>query len=103
MSTVVAALDLPERARELFSEDRLPEGFGWVAWLTPRHMRLFAVELNAALADPSPEKLAALLDSWRATAELDHAPEAQEIMQRNRAQGRFAPVDEWLATKRHTA
>jgi hypothetical protein len=65
-------------------------------------MRLFAVELNAALADPAPEKLAALLDSWRATAELDHSPEAQETMQRNRTQGRFAPVDEWLK-KRHTA
>ncbi len=98
---MVATASLPDKARELFAEDDLPEEFGWVAWLSPRHMRLFAVELNAALAAPSVEKLTTLLDSWRATAEVDRSPEVQQTIERNRASGRFAPVDKWLAT-RHT-
>ncbi|HEY4670303.1 MAG TPA: hypothetical protein VIH05_11055 [Tepidiformaceae bacterium] len=98
----VAAQSLPEKARELFSEDRLPEGFGWVAWLSPRNMRLFAVELNAALANPDQLALQALLDSWIATAELDHATEVQEAMERNR-RGSFKAVDpEWLKKRLST-
>ena len=97
-----AAADLQEQARALFAEDDLPEELGWVAWLSSRHMRLFAVDLNAALASPSVDELTALFESWRATAELDHSPELQEQIERNRRSGRFAPVDEWLA-KRRTA
>ncbi len=95
---MIAALELPEKARELFTEDTLPEELGWIAWLTPRHMRLFAVELSAALASPSPAKLATLFESWQATAEMDHSPETQAKVERNRAK-RFVSVDKWLNTK----
>jgi hypothetical protein len=64
-------------------------------------MRLFAIELNAALAAPTPGKLRALLESWEATAELDHSAEIQAQLERNRRR-RPVPVDEWL-TKSDTA
>ena len=97
----VATAPLPERARELFVSDELPDEFDWLAWLTPRHMRLFAVELNAALANPVEEQLVALFESWEATAELDRFPAVQAEVERNR---RRTPgsVDEWL-TKHRTA
>lgn len=93
--------DLADQARAILAADELPEDFGWVEWLTPRHMRLFAIELNAALAAPSTEKLLALLEAWQATAEMDQSPVTQQEILRNR--GRSAEsVDAWLA-KRHTA
>lgn len=91
------------KARAFFVEDELPEEFGWFAWLTPEHQRMFRGELyDAALGRASGQQLLALIDAWTATAELDHSPETRDRLARNWASGRFAPVDEWLTT-RHTA
>lgn len=95
----VSTAPLAERARELFLSDELPDEFDWLAWLTPRHMRLFAVELNAALANPVEEQLVAPFEAWEATAELDRLPDVQAEVARNR---RRTPgsVDAWLAKQR---
>ncbi len=94
-------MTLPQRARALFQDDTLPAGFEWVDWLTARHMRLFAVELNAALANPNSENVQELLDAWAATAELDHAPDVQEAIARNR-QGPFKPIGQPWANQQST-
>ncbi len=100
---MVAVLDPTVKARELFTEDDFPKGFEWVGWLSARHIMLFAVELNAALADPDPERVQAMLDSWKATAELDQSPELRAEIASNRA-GRFVSADEWLKRRQvHTA
>jgi len=92
-----------ERAEEIFAAE-LPEEFGWVAWLTPANLRVFAGELLAAARrGASDEDVRELLDGWQATAELDHSPEAQVQIERNRQSGRWAPVDEWIAKQRDTA
>lgn len=93
----MATASLAESARALFTRDELPEELGWVEWLSPSHLRLFAGELYAVTrANAAPEEIAALLDSWKATAELDHAPAVRERIERNRER-RFVPVDEWRA------
>lgn len=92
---MVALLDATKKARELFVEDVFPEGFEWVGWLTPRHLMLFGIELNAALANPDAERIQAMLDAWEATAELDQSPDLRSQIAANRA-GRFVGADEWL-------
>jgi hypothetical protein len=92
-----------KRAEAIFSE-KLPEEFGWVAWLTPENLRIFAGELLAAARrGDSDDDAHELLDGWQATAELDHSPEAQDQIERNRQSGRWAPVDEWIAKQRDIA
>lgn len=94
---MTASPTLADEARQFFAADELPASLGWVEWLAPVHLRLFAVELAAALASPVPDAAAleALLESWEATAELDASPELQARLERNR-RGEFEPADEWL-------
>lgn len=83
-----------ERARSIF-QPNLPEEFGWVDWLDKEHLRLFAGELHDALQRAAgDEEFEELLDAWKATAEMDHSPELQREIERNR-RGRFVPADEW--------
>jgi hypothetical protein len=97
-----ATLELPEKARELFVRDEIPEDLGWITWLTPSHLRLFSGEVYAATqAGASNEEMAELLDSWKATAELDHSPELLEQLERNRGRN-FMTADEWQSTKNGT-
>jgi hypothetical protein len=91
----VSSTTIVDSARTLFLSDELPEEFAWVDLLTPRHMRLFAVELNAALASPSTEALNELLDGWKATAELDAVPELQKQINQRRSSTGFRSVSEW--------
>lgn len=97
--TSVAASRVKD-AREFFSKEELAPGLAWIDGLSPLHLRLFAVELSAVLAPPSPEaeQFEALLESWEATAELDGSPELQEHIERNR-RGKFESADECLAGK----
>ena len=75
----------------------------WVAWLAPAHYSLFMAEVaQAAMAKAPREEMAGLLDAWRATAELDHAPDVQKQIERNRGL-KFLTVDEWRATNPCTA
>lgn len=98
-----ATVQWPEKAEQFFAEDKLPEEFGWITWLSPSHQRLFAGEIYAAWKSRLPEdEVAELLARWQATAELDHSPEVQGQIERNRRSGRFTSVEEWLK-KRHTA
>ncbi len=88
---------LTEDARAFFASDELPDRLHWAGWLSPLHLRLFAVELNAALASPTPDPvgLTSLLDSWQATAEMDASPDLQATVAGNRG-GKFESADEWL-------
>jgi hypothetical protein len=98
----VSAL-LQEKARDFFVEDKIPEDLGWIAWLSPEHLHLFRSELFAAArANMSEDELMVVVESWQATAELDHSPEAQLELERNRASTRFASVDAWLKKLRTT-
>lgn len=100
---MVATMQWPKQAEQFFAEDELPEEFGWIVWLTPSHQRLFAGEVYAAWKSQAPrEDVTELFSRWQATAELDHSPEVQARIERNRKYGRFTSVDEWLK-KRHTA
>ena len=65
-----------ERASESL-HGKAPKGFEWIDNLTPAHQRQFAVELYRLYI---PGEIAALLDSWQATAELDAAPEVVAII-----------------------
>lgn len=100
-----ATLPMPRVAEEYFTEDKLPERFGWIRWLTPSHQRLFAGEFYclACKKGTSEAELLRLLDAWKATAELDHSPEVREQIERNRKSTRWASADEWMTRKKHTA
>lgn len=96
------ATAIAERARQLFTEDEPGQDFDWVGWLTPRHMRLFAVELAAALDCSDDASIQILLEGWQATAELDHSPTLQSIIAANRT-GHFQPLEAPWLTPRPTA
>ena len=98
---MAASPTLAEDARAFFAREELPETLGWAAWLSPLHLRLFAVELSAALASPSPDpvSLATLFDSWEATSELDASPDLRRTLAENR-RGAFESADEWLNQRR---
>ena len=98
----MGALLLERAKNEIFRTDALSEEFGWIAWLTPTHLRLFAGEFLQAAESAKQDdvSISELLDAWKATAEVDASPEVQKEIERNRASARFASVDEWLI-KRH--
>jgi hypothetical protein len=98
----MARTSLHEQIKRFFSDDSVAEGFGWIAWLTPSHARLFAGELHTAMRDhASSAVLQELIEEWIATAELDHSPGTQKDLERNRVSDRFASLDaEWLKTHR---
>lgn len=98
----MVAARLTESAAAFFAEEELPEDLGWADWLFPVHLRLFTGELYAAICfDATPEEIAALIDSWKGTAEMDHSPATREHIERNRDR-RFTTVDEWRTSKRVT-
>ena len=91
---------LSERARALTRDATLPPEFAWVEWLSPSNLRIFGAEVSAALErGRSQAELALLLDEWKATAELDHAPEVRDHLARN-ADRQFESLDEWRARTR---
>src|SRR5665213_193017 len=101
---MTATARLRERAETIFTQDELPAEFGWIAWLTPSHQRLFAGEFYVAWkSNASESEIVELLDAWQATAELDQSPEVREQIERNRASTRWAPVDEWLSKPKSIA
>ena len=86
----------------MFLEDKLPEELGWIALLTPSHQRLFAGEVYAAATSgSSPKEIIELIDSWKATAELDGAPDVLAQIERNRSR-QFLTEEEWRAGKQAT-
>lgn len=91
---MAASPTLAEEARSFFASDALPQSLSWFELLSPLHQRLFAVELNAALASPSPElePLQSLLESWQATADMDASPELRAAIDANRQRG-FVPAE----------
>jgi len=79
---MVAILDPDRVTREaigFFRKSEVPAGWEWVELLSPVNQRLFAVELADALKECTISGdvtgLATLLADWKATAELDAAPE----------------------------
>lgn len=93
-----------EKARRLFSEDQPSDELAWVEWLSPLNTRLFSVDLYTLLgSEPTAKDVEEFFGAWKATAELDHAPEALEQIERNRRSSRFAPMDEWLNKRTATA
>jgi hypothetical protein len=85
MVTRVSA-KLRDEAACFFREVELPDSLDWVGKLSPLHQRLFAVELSDALKELAltgdDAKLASALEGWRATADLDAAPEVQAALRR---------------------
>jgi hypothetical protein len=99
-----ALLDLPGKAKDFFVDQRIAEEFGWVAWLSQENLRTFRLELFEAMQSKLSEDAAAeFLDGWKATAELDHDPEALEQLERNQRSNRWSSVDEWMSGKRDIA
>ena len=74
----------------------------WVTWLSPSEYTLFVEELvQAGREKASQTTLSELLDAWRATAELEHAPDVRAQIEWNRGR-RFMMVDEWRAKQTRT-
>jgi hypothetical protein len=68
--------ELLERARESAAAANLPDEFRWVLWLSKANLQAFTEALEDALVrDLSDDEVAELLADWRATAELDSAPD----------------------------
>lgn len=86
---MVTTLD-PEQAKNealgFFRRSQVPEGWEWVEDLSPLNLRLFVVELADALKEATitgdSSTLACLLADWKATAELDAAPEVRDEIAR---------------------
>ena len=75
----------------------------WVTWLAPSDYTLFVEELVRAGGEKATQAtLAELLDAWRATAELEHAPDVRAHIELNQGR-RYMTVDEWRATQARTA
>ena len=67
---------LLEKARDSAAIADLPDEFRWVLWLSPGNLQEFQKAVSVALkSNLSDEQVAELLGDWRATAELDAAPE----------------------------
>ena len=74
---------LPEAIAPLFREQELPRTLDWITSLSPLHQRLMimeialiatraaATEMLGGPAGATEHEFAALLDSWKATAEVD--------------------------------
>lgn len=86
---MVATLD-PEQVKseavDFFRKSQVPRGWEWVEALSPVNLRLFAVELADALKDLTltgdADGLGCLLAEWKATAELDAAPDVLSEVRR---------------------
>ena len=82
---------LREDAADLFRHSGLPESFAFFDSLTPVNQRLFAVELWDALSrvsisetEQALAEFVEIVEAWEATAELDSAPEVQEVLSRKK-------------------
>lgn len=79
MVALADAAQLQSDAVSLFQDPVLPAGWEWVDELSPLNARLFAVELADGIKETfisgDLEALVTLVSEWRATAELDAAPE----------------------------
>jgi hypothetical protein len=81
VATLVPA-QLKRDAVNFFRESDLPPRLAWIESLSPVHLRLFSVGLSDALkqatitGDEGP--LLEMIADWKATAELDGAPEVIE-------------------------
>jgi hypothetical protein len=86
MSTTAEAVRMQDEAVRLFQESTVPDGWEWVDDLSPLNARLFAVELADSIKETvlsgDREALVTLVAEWKATAELDAAPEVKAEIQR---------------------
>ena len=75
----VSPEEIRDEAVGLFRQSELPEAFGWVEFLSPVHLRLFAVEVSDALKEAmltgDLTRFIAIVEDWEATAEMDASPE----------------------------
>lgn len=94
---MVAVPDPPKlrrRATRFFTTNGLPTGFEWVEKLSSLHYRLFIIELRDALANAVIRKedgdtLAAVLEDWEATAEVDANPELAHKLKSPRSEKQY--------------
>lgn len=95
---------LQREAEKLYSQDSIPEEFGWIVWLSPGNQRLFAGELYAALQrKASDDEFSEMVDAWKATAELEHDVQAKSRIEQNRQSSQWASADQWMSRFRSTA
>ncbi len=74
---ITLGTELLKRARDSAAIADLPEDFRWALWFSPENLRAFRGAISAALSEQlSDEAANEMLEDWRATAELDAAPEA---------------------------
>lgn len=86
-------------AVRLFQEPQPPIGWEWVDNLSALNARLFAVELADAIKKSTLsgdlEPLVILVAEWRATAELDAAPDVLVEIRREKHQ---RPLSEFISS-----
>lgn len=99
--TMVAAIPAGELRRQVegfFQSEPPPESLAWVSDLSALHLRQFVVELSDALKRAimhrDDTELLEVIDEWRATADLDAAPDVQAAVRRAKD---FRPLSAFTA------
>ncbi len=99
MATATNPSNARDEALAFFRESELPAGWSWVNDLSPLNLRLFAVELADAIKESvitgDESHLLELLADWKATAELDAAPDVLEEVRRPKESER-RPLSDFL-------
>jgi len=99
MVALAEADQVRSEAVSLFQASQPPIGWEWVDNLSPVNARLFAVELADAIKEATLsgdiETLVTLVAEWRATAELDTAPEVLAELRREKQR---RPLGEFVSS-----
>lgn len=96
----MVAIPLPElkkKANRVFEDDQLPAELRWVDQLTPKHLRLFAVELSEAVKTDDQKTILAVFEAWKATAAVDADPKLRTRILAGRDQKKTYQV--WQPTR----
>ena len=82
-------------AQLLFQQDEPPEQLAFFERLSPLNQRLFVIELHemlfrATFVRPNEAEFLAFLEGWKATADLDQAPDVVEQLRKPKTYRRFS-------------
>jgi hypothetical protein len=94
MGAAVATPVLRRSAQRFFTSQETPEELEWITCLSPLHFRLFVVDLHTALSSAlihkeDGEALRAVLEDWKATAEVDADSELAERLKTPRSKKKY--------------